>query len=484
MLKLPPRGLIGLLSLHLLIACNGSMDGGRALQATASSSETSNAPSAPAFGEAGRARFALIEGPNGLDAPEPTIGIPWNTDSVFYHTNSTTWRLDFDEQNRANWVDVTPPYQVPVNLDPMLHVDPDTGRIWAGGLHGPCSLMMASDDNGETWLPTVNMCSGADFDHQSLGSGPSSSPLAGQLSPHSQYYCAQLGTISCAVSHDGGKTWGPFVQEQTVCDGFHGHIRVSRASNMMAVPVGACGGEVGMLTTRDGISYSAKTIPESERWTNGFDPSLQFGRGEGWLWYGNASENGIHIALSKDDGETWEALGAGMGVEPSHYLDIGQFHSPRIIAGTFADVQVGDDDRVAFSFLGLEDTGPADVRRLLRTNMIYQCDDIQKDLVWHYYLATSYDAGSSWDVQKLSKDPVQVGGIYDSVVSGSGSCRNLLDFNDMDIDSKGRIHIGWADGCVDECATTGIPGSQGYRARKARLFRQIGGRGLFAEFDR
>ena len=32
---------------------------------------------------------------------------------------------------------------------------------------------------------------------------------------------------------------------------------------------------------------------------------------------------------------------------------------------------------------------------------------------------------------------------------------NLLDFQDMDIDSKGRIHIGWADGCVGDCAETG-----------------------------
>lgn len=473
----------------VLLACNGNMSGGRladnnsrALDSTPeSSSETAGVTSR--FGAAGTPEFKLVSGPDGLEAPEPTIGIPWNTDSVFYHTNSTTWRLNFNAEDEADWVDVTPIYQVPINLDPMLHVDPDTNRIWAGGLHGPCSIMMSSDDNGETWFPTVNMCTGADFDHQSIGSGPSNAPLAGELYPHTQYYCAQNGTVSCAASHDGGTTWLPFITEQTVCGGFHGHIRVSRISNMMAVPVGDCGLDVGMLTTKDGLSYEAKTIPESEMWSNGFDPSLQFGRKEGWLWYGQASENGIHIALSKDDGDSWEKLGDGMGVRPSHYLDVGQFHNPPIVAGTFADVQVGDDDRVAFSFIGLEATDNAD-KNFLRSNQIYQCDTRQDELVWHYYLATSYDAGSTWDVQKLSQDPIQIGGVYDSVVSSdSSSCRNLLDFNDMDIDSKGRIHIGWADGCIDECAETHKPGSEGYRTRAARLFRQVGGRGLFAEFD-
>jgi hypothetical protein len=118
------------------------------------------------------------------------------------------------------------------------------------------------------------------------------------------------------------------VTDQTECEGFHGHIRVSRTTNMTAVPVPVpdCGGELGMLTTYDGVEYTAKTIPDSEEWTNGFDPSLQFGRDNGTLWYGHASENGIHIAKSTDDAESWETLGEGMDANNSHYLDVGQFH--------------------------------------------------------------------------------------------------------------------------------------------------------------
>lgn len=466
----------------VLTGCIGE-DGGEPAPTNATDDLLDAAPEvSPAYGVEGTPRFKILPAPEDLTTTEPTIGIPWNTDSVFYHSGQTTYRVMFDETGNATWTDVTPPYQVPTNLDPMLHADPDTGRVWAGGLHGPCSVMMYSDDDGETWVSAGNMCSGADFDHQSLGSGPSKAPVAGVAYPHTQYYCGQLGTISCAASHDGGQTWGPFVQEQTECSGFHGHIRVSRVSGMMAVPVAQCDGELGMLTTTDGLTYTAKTIPDSEDWTNGFDPSLQFGRDNGSLWYGMASEHGIHIAMSTDDGETWETLGEGMEANASHYLDVGQFHDPPIVAGTFADVQVGDDDRVAFSFIGLEGGPDADLD-FVTSNQIYQCDERQDELVWHYYLATTYDGGDTWTVEKLSEDPVQVGGVYDSVVEGSGDCRNLLDFNDMDIDSTGRVHIAWADGCVAECAETAQPETNGYRANVLKLYRQATGQGLFAAHD-
>ncbi len=448
------------------------------------------------FGAPGAATFSVHEGPDGLTAAEPTIGVNWNTDAVFYHSQELdlsfpniiatelsvrTFRVDFADGS-SQWTDVSPPYQAPITLDPMLHVDPDTGRIFAGGLHGTCSIMMFSDDDGGVWGTTGNMCSGPDFDHQSIGSGPTGLPLPGDGGRHVAYYCGQGGTISCAMSPDGGITWGPFITENTPCQGFHGHIRVSRVTATMAVPVADCGGDLGMLVTQDGLTYEARTIPDSEAWTNGFDPSLQFGRGEGWLWYGMASEHGIHISVSKDDGLTWEPIGTSMGVAATPHLEIGQFHDPPILSGTFADVQVGDDDRVAFTFMGIEDYPGAD-RDFLQSNNIFQCEDRQDEIIWHYYAAFTYDAGDTWSVTRISEDPVQIGGMYDVMVEGSGACRNLLDFNDMDIDSKGRVYVGFADGCIDECAASSEPDTEGYRANAARMYRQETGRGLFAAYD-
>lgn len=434
----------------------------------------------PVFGADEEPLFEELEVPHISGAPEPTIGIPWDSDSVFYHAGSTTIRARFGEDGEADWSDVTPFYQVPVNVDPMLHVHADSGRIFAGGLHGPCSIMMYSDDDGETWLPTVNMCSGARFDHQSIGTGPATFPAT--TTSFQGYYCGQLGTIACATSLDGGITWAPFQEVPGPCGGFHGHIRSDPVSGFVAVPVPGCGDELGFISTADGgLSWASHQIPGTEEWTNGFDPSLQFTRESGWLYYGMASEHGIHVGLSKDHGASWEPIGGGMDNE-SEWLDIGRFHDPPVVAGTFADVQAGDDGRVAMAFLGLEGGPDADLE-FLGSNGIYQCDERQDELVWHYYAAFSYDAGDTWDVIKLTSDPVQVGGVYDSVVDGSGGCRNLLDFNDMAIDSMGRVHIAWADGCVDECAASEEPGSEGHRTQVGKLFRQTGGRGLFAAAD-
>ncbi|MEA3165914.1 MAG: hypothetical protein QOJ26_783 [Thermoplasmata archaeon] len=455
---------------------------------------------APVFG-AGPLAFHEFEVP-GDSAAEPTIGIPWDTDSVFYYPSSTggaltdpdalamhTMRARFDATGTPTWAQVDPQYQVPINLDPMLVADPDTGRIFAGGLLGPCSSMVYSDDDGETWLPTINMCSGEDFDHQSIGLGPPAGPLPSPEGTHIGYYCGQGGTVSCARSLDQGTTWGPFQQVPGSCGGFHGHIRVSTLTGFAAVPTASCGSHSGYISTADGgLTWRSHEVEASAEWSNGFDPSVQFSRPSGWMYYGMASEHGVYMALSKDEGATWEPLGAGMGVEPTSWLDVGQFHDPPVVSGVFTNVQTGDDDRVALSFLGLE-AGPGADLKFLRSNEIYQCDDRQDQLVWNAYVALSYDAGSTWTVQKASADPVQVGGIFDSVVdSQSGACRNLLDFNDMDIDSTGRMHVGLADGCTRKCAETGTAPAQGqtldgYRDAAPRLLRQVGGKGLFKEFD-
>ncbi len=430
----------------------------------------------------GVADFIEYEVPGASDAPEPTLGIPWNTDHVFFHAGSTTIRGAFNAANEADWVAVTAIYQVPTNLDPMLHADPDLGRVWAGGLAGPCSVMFWTDDNGATWVPTGNMCSGVRFDHQSIGSGPGTEGSLNVLFEHNVYYCGQFGVIACTVSYDGGETFLPFQDVAGNCGGFHGHIRVSRATGFMAVPVAGCD-ELGFISTADnGLTYQSNTIKGTEKWTNGFDPSLQFSRPSGWMYYGMASEHGIHMAMTKNQGESWETLGATEDSAGSTWLDIGQFHDPPIVAGTFADVQVGDDERAAFSFMGLEG-GPGADLEFLKSNSIYQCDERQDELIWHYYVAMTYDAGTTWDVQRVSSDPIQVGGVYDVVVDGASNCRNLLDFNDMDIDSQGRVHVGWADGCVSECAETQSPNTDGYRSRVGKVTRQSEGLGLFSEFD-
>lgn len=456
---------------------------------------------------AGETEFENLVVPLVDSAPEPTIGIPWTTDHIFYHAGSTTLRFSPDAAPDAQWVDVTPPYQVPVNLDPMLVVHEDTGRILAGGLLGPCSVMMISDDDGETWLPSVNMCSGAQFDHQSVGLGikPGLGSLTGTATDLNGYYCGQLGEIGCSVSIDGGETWTLPTPFLGTCSGFHGHWRTSSVTGTAFLPVPGCGSQHGLLVPTvlpdlagvTGALFEERLVEGSHAWDGGFDSSIGVSRKSGVLYYGMADRQGARIAISGDEGVSWDKIGPRT---ETTWLDVGQFHNPPILAATFADVQAGDDDRAAFSFIGIEATGKPEVDAQLKTNAIYSCYEKgegegdwaggfplnQSDMVWHYYIAYTYNRGATWEVERISDDPVQIGGVYDSLTDSSSGCRNLLDFNDMDIDSTGRVHIAYADGCTGDCAAvdpTQAPGKSGYRDQAPRLFRQVGGRGLFAEFD-
>jgi hypothetical protein len=451
----------------------------------------------PEFG-AGETAFQVYEGPG--NAPEPTIGIPWNSDDVFYLAGSITYRLHFEDDGSTVWEDVSPVTTTPVNLDPMLIADELTGRILSGGLVGPCSIMNYSDDNGETWLPTANMCSGAQFDHQSIGMGPKPGVGNPNNAPQLQnaYYCGQLILIGCSVSLDGGATWTaptPALTQMAVpttdgpaadCGGFHGHWRTSSVTGTAALPVPACS-QMGMLIANvvadgtealgvTGLAFEGRLIPGSHEWVGGFDPSMSFTRDSGWLYYGMADYMGARMALSLDEGLNWETIGGGMTGGGDSWLDVGQFHDPPIVAATFADVQAGDDDRVVFSFLGLEDLDGDGLGEEYES--LYNCDVTEENRVWRYYIAQSFDAGQTWEVARMSDDIIQRGGIWDG--GGGNPCRNLLDFNDMDVDSTGRAYVAFADGCLEECESGVGPGPY---SQAARLFRQNGGHGVFAEFD-
>lgn len=434
-----------------------------------------------------------VEGIGG--APEPTIGIPWNTDSVFYLAGDITVRGVFDENHEVTWTDVTPLTAPPVNLDPMLIADEFTGRIFSGGLVGPCSIMNYSDDDGETWLPALNMCSGAQFDHQSIGVGPK--PVVGNPMNLPQLnnglYCGQLVLDGCSVSLDGGVTWtAPTPTAYSFltdgCAGFHGHIRFSPVTGSAFLPVASCGDATGFVKADlagvdgteavglTGATFGSVVVPGSLPWLGGFDPSIGISKDNGWLYFGQADEHGAYMALTKDEGNSFENLPGADGAE-STYVNVGQFFDPPVVKATFADVQAGDDDRVAYTFLGLEDLDGDGLGNEYPD--IYGCEapESGENREWHYFVAISHDAGQTWHTQKITDHPVQIGGIWDG--GGGNPCRNLLDFNDMDIDSKGRIHIGYADGCVGDCLAEG-----GVRYnREGHLLRQTSGKTLFSAYD-
>jgi hypothetical protein len=477
-------------------------------------------PTSPAFGASGIPVFSpyplpedlpanLASGPHG--AGEPTIGIPWNTDHLFFQAFSDTYKAVWDDrvldegQAKVTWSRVSPLF-TPINVDPILIADPVSGRIFAGGLAGPCSLLGISDDDGQTWVPAGNACSGAQFDHESIGSGrwsTTSPDSAGRAAnyPRATYYCAQLIATSCATSNDGGKSWLPFTEVVGGCGGLHGHIEVSEVTGTAAVPDASCdaaetavgpgSGRVGFAyTTTNGLVWLSRGMPESET-GRGLDPAVMFSRESGWLWLGQADSNGIHIALSKDEGQSWETLGGGVpGGEASAWFPLNVTYTDPVTGehlryGAFSDIEAGDDDRVAFTYLATTNQ--------TAEHPFDSCDEDSDGNIWHYYLSQSFDAGQTWTTTRLWEDPVQVGAIWNG--GGGDACRNLLDFADMHIDSAGRIHVGFADGCTKECAdsyfawranvngTTEAPKGEDSRDAWGTVLRQSTGRGLFAKYD-
>lgn len=441
----------------------------------------------PEFGVQGTPAFveyAMISRCN--NAGEPTIGIPPQSDDVFLQAGWATCRTSFDDENLVNGlpsatiVDVSSPFSI-TNVDPMMHTDAVTGRTFVGGLDGPCSIMSFSDDNGESWLPAANMCTFAQFDHQSLGSGPwteALSEVGAANEDRAYYYCAQLALTACTTSYDGGITWGPITEVLGSCGGLHGHIRASEITGTAIVPHKGCMGFA--ISTNNGLTWNSRSTPLPSAKSGDFDPNADFSEESGWLYFAHAGQSGIHVALSKDEGLTWEPLG---GVLQDKSLDIGQFHDPPIESGIFADVVAGDDDRAMVSFLGSTKTGSS--------GMYNACND--NSWVWHYYVASTYDAGQTWTVERATEDPVKIGAIW----SGQGgTCRNLLDFNDMKVDSQGRVYVGFADALVgsaaqawvDAATASGDPYSANGRsvsnsADQGRLLRQTTGRGIYSAFD-
>jgi hypothetical protein len=91
------------------------------------------------------------------------------------------------------------------------------------------------------------------------------------------------------------------------------------------------------------------------------------------------------------------------------------------------------------------------------------------------YIATTFDFGQTWNITNVSgDDPIQRGGIC-----GDGTCRNLLDFIDIQIDKQGRVLVAGEDGCIGGC----VNGGPNSFTAKAFITRQSGGKRMFQVND-
>lgn len=431
---------------------------------------------------------------------EPSMGVDWNpnnaslrvvqgqtrqnTGGVAFFTGDTIqWRSDFDDCSSPainTWTDTGAP--IITGLDPIGFVDhfttaplglsnspPHTpGRIFGLDLAAGTSTCAFSDDDGASWTPIVAGNYPAGPDHETLGGGPFHAPIPtppAPAYPNAIYYCSQNGVqnAECSRSDDGGATYGPGVPifNATVCGGgIHGHLKVSPQGTVY-VPNSSCGegnpvGANGVaMSTNNGITWEERNVPGS---TGSQDPAIGIGQNNvgkpanqipntiylGWI----SGDGHAHIAHSGDEGQNWQD-------DTDISSIVGSQNS------VFPIVVAGDDNRAAYAFLG---TDPS----------------YQPKKVWHLYIATTYDGGKHWIlIDATPDDPVQIGNVCLLGIGCSGG-RNLLDFNGIDVDSEGRVLVGYTDGCVNCANTQNITQSTDGHGTIAR---QSGGRRLFSAFD-
>lgn len=414
----------------------------------------------------------------GEAAGEPSIGYNLATGHAMYIAGLQTLRVTFPASPAAcdaQWDDVSYVVTKTKSLDPILFTDQRTGRTFVSQLDsvvppaspvliGLNSLMAYTDDDGVSWTPAqVNPPDGS-YDHQTVGAGPypASLPLGNPVNKgDAVYYCSQAGvTAFCSRSDDGGLNFGRatsiYNSVTDGCGGIHGHVKVA-PDGTVYVPNRGCNNVQAVTVSDDaGITWTVRPV-KNANFTAGappgiLDPSIGIAN-DGTLYFSYINTDGHpHVAVSKDKGATW-----------INDFDIGT--SQNIHNAVFIEAVAGDSNRAAVGYIGTTQTGD------------HQAVDFNG--TWYAFLAHTYDGGAHWTtVNATPKHPVQKEAcIWNQ--GGANQCRNLLDFNEITMDEKGRVLYSYADGCIDDCEEGG-PNSY---SSKATIARQSGGKGLLAKFD-
>jgi hypothetical protein len=387
-------------------------------------------------------------------------------------------------------------------LDPIIWTDQKTGRTFASNLTAGANFVYAYTDgaapfnDGDVWVEAGASPPNGGADHETLGSGPypAALPWSGLATPVNQgeavYYCSQdiVGPAFCQRSDDLGASYGSGVLAYngftTACGGLHGHLHVA-SNGTVWLPVNQCGGQQGgAVSTTAGSTWTEFIVSgnndvaggaefSAASQANGADPSIAIDAANtAYYCYVNdegGSEGHVHVAVSTDGGQTW-----------IRDVDVGVSHG--IVNAAHTEAVGGSAGRAACGFIGTNITGN------------YQSGSFPG--LWYAFIATTYDQGRTWvTVNATPNDPVQNHtGIWQQGGSGENGDRNLLDFNEITIDEKGRALYGYSDGCHTETCINGNNLGSGlapnvdrgpYLERGAfmRVARQSGGKPLLAQFD-
>jgi hypothetical protein len=457
----------------------------------------------------GNPRYQNFYAPAGSSAEpgsgEFNIGFNPLTHHIFAMNIGPIWRLtppelltpSKPECCEALWEDKSA-VSTNTGLDPILWTDQKTGRTFASNSTAGANVVYAYTDaaapfnDGDQWVPVAISPPNGGVDHETIGSGPYPASLSALSNPvnHGEFvlYCSQdlVGSF-CQRSNDLGASYGPGViatgpgtMSSQGCGGLHGHLRIAPDGTAW-LPDNSCSGG----TQGGAISLDADTTPWTEfvvkktvadangppftalSQADGADPSIGIDSANTAYYCYVNNENGteghVHVAVGKRNGSTINWI---------RDVDVGASHG--IVNAAETEAVGGSAGRAACGFIG---TNVPD-----RPGTTYENGNFTG--VWYAYIATTYDEGRTWvTVNATPNDPVQNHtGVWQQGGSGENGDRNLLDFNEITVDDKGRVLYGYSDGCH---SLTCIQGNNSANERGAymRVARQSGGKPLLSQFD-
>lgn len=423
---------------------------------------------------------------NGVDlAYEPTLDVNLNTDHALMLFNTTVMKAAWDDTKsppEVTWSDVSDlPGALSPSADPILTGDqftmpngkPNT-RIFVAQLLAATSHLYWSDDEGQTWTHSQGGGQPHGADNESLAAGPypaGMGPLVGKY-PHALYYCSHEDVQAfCSRSDNGGLVWNPSkpIFPATAGCSNHGHVKVGPDGTVYVPMNNSCEGAEGVSVSVDaGDSWTWIKVPGTVqgRW----DSSIAIANDGKTLYYAYGETGVDHPMVLKGTLDKsvknaptihWQLPAIDVGV-PANLKNI-----------VFSTLIAGDPDRAAFAFHGTTTPGDSNDWHLMA------------NAVWHLYVATTFDGGTTWNLRDVTpNDPTQKGAICHGTVCNTDTSRppdrNLLDFMDMVADSRGRLLIGYADGCTGDCV---LPGGAPNYTQIGVIARQVSGKRMYAKFD-
>jgi hypothetical protein len=464
------------------------------------SSSSGSSVATPSFGGPdptvpGNPRYQIFYAPAGSSAEsgsgEFNIGFNPFSHHIFTMNHGPIWRLTPPELMtpakpeccEAFWEDKSAA-TTNTGLDPILWTDRKTGRTFASNSTAGANVVYGYTDtaapfnDGDQWVQVAISPPNGGVDHETIGSGPYPASLSnlGTQVNQGEYvlYCSQDSVGSqCQRSDTLGASYGPGVvstgpgtMNSQGCGGLHGHVHIAPDGTAWLEDK-SCGTSQGGAFSLDAgtTPWTEFTVPNSVAYANGGDPSIALDQNSTvYYCYVNSEAGGnqghAHVAVGKRNGSTISWL---------RDTDVGASHG--IVNAAFPEAVGGSAGRAACGFLGTNTAGS------------FQGTTFRGD--WYLFIATTYDEGQTWvTVNATPNDPVQhqAGICMQGINCGASTApRNLLDFNEITIDDKGRVLFGYDDGCVTSECIAGTKGNDG--TAFMRVARQSGGKTLLAQFD-